>query len=169
MDDGVELVDESTQAERDAAARRDAVDLAAGPGQPAAAAPARRGRSRSRSSGLEQPAAARKNRRRGAREPASAAAAREPLCIKKEDSDLAEELAELRARYLEPQRLEYYPDDRALEATRALLAFGTDRDLRATGGNWTGKTALEIAEALRHRNYGDLEHSEAGITALLRE
>ena len=33
-----------------------------------------------------------------------------------------------------------------VECARALLAGGADRTLRATGGDWEGKTALEMAE-----------------------
>ena len=46
-----------------------------------------------------------------------------------------------------------------VECARALLAGGADRTLRATGGNWKGKTALEIAE----------EEGQAEVAALLRE
>ena len=46
-----------------------------------------------------------------------------------------------------------------VECVRALLAGGADRTLRATGGGWEGKTALEIAEA----------EGKAEAAALLRE
>ena len=46
-----------------------------------------------------------------------------------------------------------------VECARALLAGGADRTLRATGGAWKGKTALEIAE----------EQRKAEVAALLRE
>ena len=36
-----------------------------------------------------------------------------------------------------------------VECARALLVGGADRTLRATGGHWNGKTALQIAEARR--------------------
>ena len=44
-----------------------------------------------------------------------------------------------------------------VECARALLAGGADRTLRATGGMYPGKTALEIAE----------ERGLAGVAALL--
>ena len=46
-----------------------------------------------------------------------------------------------------------------VECARALLAGGADRTLRATGGGWKGKTALELAE----------EYGKAEVAALLRE
>ena len=46
-----------------------------------------------------------------------------------------------------------------VECARALLAGGADRTLRPTGGYYTGKTALEMAEA----------EGEAEAAALLRE
>ena len=46
-----------------------------------------------------------------------------------------------------------------VECVRALLAGEADRTLRATGGMYEGKTALEIAE----------EFGEAEVAALLRE
>ena len=45
------------------------------------------------------------------------------------------------------------------ECARVLLAGGADRTLRATGGDYVFKTALEIAE----------EECEAEVAALLRE
>ena len=44
------------------------------------------------------------------------------------------------------------------ECARLLLEAGADATLRATGGEWEGKTALEVAE----------EEGEAEIVALLR-
>ena len=46
-----------------------------------------------------------------------------------------------------------------VEVVRALLDAGADRTLRATGGDYVFKTALEIAE----------EECEAEVAALLRE
>ena len=46
-----------------------------------------------------------------------------------------------------------------VEIARALLAGGADRTLRATGGSFEGKTALEIAELYPH----------AEVAALLRQ
>ena len=46
-----------------------------------------------------------------------------------------------------------------VECARALLAGGADRTLRATGGRYEGKTALEMAEAA----------GEAEVAGLLRE
>eukprot|EP01045_Picozoa_sp_COSAG04_P000337 COSAG04_NODE_7_length_45988_cov_220.188869_22_plen_284_part_00 len=51
---------------------------------------------------------------------------------------------------------------------RLLLEAGADAALRATGGDWEGKTALEVAEDLKSWNSEETNRGKAKVAALLR-
>ena len=54
------------------------------------------------------------------------------------------------------------------ECARLLLEAGADATLRATGGYWEGKTALEWAEKVESWDYEQSRKGKAEVAALLR-